>query len=74
MLVPLIVSFWAMDFRCRWLQLVMDHWGSGSDGSGASTRPAVGSEGGGPRCSMCPRVCCQRLGGLGFNNRAWWIS
>ena len=55
MLVPLIVSFWAMGFRCRWLQLVMDHWGSGSDGSGASTRPAVGSEGGGPRCSMCPQ-------------------
>ena len=38
----------------------MDHWaarrGSGSDGSGASTRPAFGLGGGGPRCSMCPVI------------------
>ena len=42
------------------LSLIVDHWaarrGSGSDGSGASTRPAFGLGGGGPRCSMCPKT------------------
>ena len=42
------------------MSLVADHWaarrGSGSDGSGSSTRPAFGLGGGGPRCSMCPLV------------------